>query len=124
MLDRQYQDRKAILIYAKWCNECEPQKSLQAKFTLYCRSHMFYRKGDLKTFQTCNFIKKETPTLVFLSEFLEIFNNTHWEKLSFTQFSTRIYWNSSLADSELFHMFTQSIKFFTFHCHILKSTNV
>ena len=79
MLDRQYQDRKAISIYAKWCNECEPQKSLQAKFTLYCRSHMFYRKGDLKTFKTCNFIKKETPTLVFLSEFLEIFNNTHWE---------------------------------------------
>ena len=29
----------------------------------------------------------------------------------------------SLAASNLFDMFTQSIKFYTFHCHILKSTD-
>ena len=35
----------------------------------------------------------------------------------FTQFSTR---NGRLAASDLFHMFTQSIKFYTFHYHVLK----
>ena len=34
------------------------------------------------------------------------------------------YKNSCLAASDLFHMFTQSMKFFTFHDHILKSTDV
>ena len=29
----------------------------------------------------------------------------------------------SVAASDLFHMFTQSTKFFTFHYHILKSTD-
>ena len=43
-------------------------------------------------------------------------NNTHREKLCFAQFTKRIYWNRSLADSDLFHMFTQSIKLYTFHC--------
>ena len=43
------------------------------------------------------------------------FNDTHREKLCFTQFSRRIY---------LFRMFTQSIKFYTSHCHILKGTDV
>ena len=38
-------------------------------------------------------------------------------KLCFTQFSTEI------AGSNLFHLFTQSIKFYTFHYHILKSTD-
>ena len=45
-------------------------------------------------------------------------------KLRFTQFSTRIYWNRSLAPSDLFHIFTQSIKFHWFQCHILKFTDV
>ena len=30
---------------------------------------------------------------------------------------------SSVAASDFFHMFTQSTKFFTFHYHILKSTD-
>ena len=44
------------------------------------------------------------------SELAKQFNNTHREKLSFTQFSTRIYCNTRLAASDLFYMFTQSIK--------------
>ena len=51
-------------------------------------------------------------------------NDTHREKLCFTHFSTRIYWNRSLAASDLFHMFTQPIKFYIFHCHILKSADI
>ena len=34
------------------------------------------------------------------------------------------YKNGCLAASYLFHMFTQSIKFYTFHYHVLKSTHV
>ena len=30
------------------------------------------------------------------------------------------YENCYFAASELFHMFTQSVKFYTFYCHILK----
>ena len=54
------------------------------------------------------------------------------EKLSFTQFITRIYWNRVLAAyvilwvlaaSDLFLMFTQSIKIYTFFRHILRSTD-
>ena len=58
----------------------------------------------------------------FLKGFLV--NDNHREKLYFTQFSARIYWNRSLAASELFLIFTQSIKLYAFHCHTLKSTNV
>ena len=34
------------------------------------------------------------------------------------------YKNGCLAASDLFHMFTQSIKFYTFHCHLLKRAEV
>ena len=45
-------------------------------------------------------------------------------KLCFTQFSTRIYWNRSLADSDLFPRFIQSINFYTLCYHMLKGTDV
>ena len=34
-------------------------------------------------------------------------NNTHREKMCFTQSNTRIYWNRSLATSYIFHMLTK-----------------
>ena len=37
------------------------------------------------------------------------------KNLCFTEFSTKIHWNTKLAASDFFHMFTQSIKFFKFH---------
>ena len=43
----------------------------------------------------------------------EILNDTHMEELTcFTEFSTKIHW---MAASDVFHMFTQSIKFFWFY---------
>ena len=42
------------------------------------------------------------------------------EKLCFTQFSTRIYLNTSLAVPDLCPMFTQSINFYVLYCHIIK----
>ena len=47
-------------------------------------------------------------------------NVNHREKLCFTEFSTRIYWNSSLVASGLFFLFTQSNKFYKFHWHGLR----
>ena len=51
---------------------------------------------------------KENPILTILTG----------KKLCFIQFSTRT------AASDLFHLFTQSIGFYTFHYHILKSADV
>ena len=42
-------------------------------------------------------------------------------KLCFTELSWWVYWNRSLASSEPFHLFTQSINFYTFHCRTLIS---
>ena len=51
---------------------------------------------------------------------IDLIDDTHKVKLYFTQFSTRIYLNRSLTTSDLFHVFTLSIKFYTFHCYIFK----
>ena len=51
---------------------------------------------------------------------IDLIDDTHKVKLYFTQFSTRIYLNRSLTASDLFHVFTLSIKFYTFHCYIFK----
>ena len=45
-------------------------------------------------------------------------------KTVLTQFSTRTFWNRSLATSNLFHMSTQSIDFYTFYCYILYDKDV
>ena len=45
------------------------------------------------------------------------------EKQCFTQFSARIYLNRSLTASDFFHMFTWSVKLYTFYCHMLKSAD-
>ena len=46
------------------------------------------------------------------------FNDTHADKLHFTQFITTV------AASDLFHMFTQSIKFYMIYYHVLKSADL
>ena len=56
-----------------------------------------------------------------ITEILKKSSAIHREKF---QFSTRISQNRILASSDLFDVFTLSIKFYTFHCHILKSTDV
>ena len=48
----------------------------------------------------------------------KLLNDTHREKLYFTQFSTRI------AAYDLFYVFRQSIKFYTFHYTYLMTTVV
>ena len=47
-------------------------------------------------------------------------NDTHKEKLFYSLQQK----NGGLAASHLFHMFTQSVKFYAFHYYVLKSTDV
>ena len=66
-----------------------------------------------------------TPKLSSLNNLCEIYRYSNRENCVFTHFGTKICWNSrSLAASDVFHMITQSIKLYTFHRHILKSTYV
>ena len=44
------------------------------------------------------------------------FVNLALKRLSFTEFSSKIHWNTRFAASHIFHRFTQSIKFFWLHC--------
>ena len=48
------------------------------------------------------------------------FNDTHWEKLFYSIHDK----DGCLATSDFFHMFTQLIKFYTFHYHVLKNIDV
>ena len=50
--------------------------------------------------------------IVFDASLIYAINGTHMENFCFTEFSTKIHWNTRLAASDVFHMFTQSIKFF------------
>ena len=47
-------------------------------------------------------------------------NDTHREKLFYSVQDK----NGCLAASDLFHMFTQSVKFYTFYYYVLKSSDV
>ena len=47
-------------------------------------------------------------------------NFNHREKLCFTEFSTRNYWNKRLVASGLFLLFTQPNKFYKFHWNMLR----
>ena len=47
-----------------------------------------------------------------------ILNAIHREKMCFTQSSTR------MAASDFFHVFIQSVKFYTFYHYVLNSTDV
>ena len=40
-----------------------------------------------------------------------------WKNLCFTEFVTKIHWNTRLAAPDVFFMFTKSIKFFQFDYH-------
>ena len=64
-------------------------------------------------------IRRLRDKALLLFDSLTMFIGKNW----FTEFSTKICSNRNFAGSDLFHMFTQSIKFSTFHCHLVKGTN-
>ena len=124
---------KVIIAMFYFCHSKDP--SIIMKNTLNSLSRSSHQRSGL----ACNFIKKETLAQVFFCEFCKIskstflhrtplmaassslyflektillMNDTHREKLVLIEFNTKIHWNSRLAASEVFHMFTQSIKFF------------
>ena len=73
-------------------------------------------KGIVMTsYNGCLLVRRGDHHWNWLSPDPKHFNDTHREKLCFTQFSTRIYWNRGLAVSDLFRVFTQSVKFYAVH---------
>ena len=74
---------------------------------------MFYGAGILKLWRRLDWILE-----------IDDINDTHWKKLCFNQFITRTYWRRSLAASGLFHVLTQSIKFFRYFLAIESSLKV
>ena len=63
-------------------------------------------------------LKKTAITLI-----LSNISNIHREKLCFIQLSTRTHRYRCLDAPDFFHIFTQFVKLFTFHCGILNSAN-
>ena len=62
-------------------------------------------------FQPATLLKKKLRHRCFpvnFAKFLTILTGN----MCFTEFSTKIHWNTRLATSDVFHMFTQSVKFF------------
>ena len=66
------------------------------------------------------FLQIKVSHVSLINEFIDecnikhLFKDTHRKKL----FYSIQYENSCLAASDLFHMFTQSIKFYTFYYHV------
>ena len=100
-------------------------QSLQKSFHIRCRgniSNLKSCKGDVHTANTK--LIKDQRTLstsnnalslgVELINSEHVSNDTHREKPCLTQFIIR------MAASDIFHMFTKSINFYTFHYHSLK----
>ena len=80
--------------------------------------------------KSCFTLQLWIVSLSVLNLYMCSFNETHLEKLCFTQYSTKVFWKRRLTAFDfdsyllLIHMFGQSIAFYAFHCHILKSADV
>ena len=66
-------------------------------------------------------LSNRTPSVAASAFSLQVINNTHRVKTVFNSIESK---NGCLATSDFFRMFTQSIKFYTFHYYVLKSTDV
>ena len=91
-----------------------------------CRGGLYAQLGLWKWRRTYYFVENSAHFALEIDLLLTVLSNferevalddTHREKLCFTQFSTR---HGCLAASHLFHMFTHSNKFYTFHYHVLR----
>ena len=83
---------------------------------------LFLKYGRLNTFGIAAFSETLGTAIIYqrfpcILRKCYFFNDTHRE-------NSIQYNNGCLAPSDLFHMFTQSIKFYKFHCYVLKSTDV
>ena len=90
----------SFLFNAFWAYKTSKWKSLVCILCTFLCVESFCKKKDLKLFLITFFI-------LLL-------------KLCFTQFSTRIYWNTSLPAPDLFPVFTQSINLCILYCHKIK----
>ena len=80
-----------------------PKKSHTVKFAQRIKNKKTRRKFSVSRAKFCVFFKSST---------FSAFSDTHRERLVFYSIQYRNGW---LAAPDLFHMFRQSIKFYTFH---------
>ena len=80
-----------------------PKKSHTVKFAQRVKNKKTRRKFSVSRAKFCVFFKSST---------FSAFSDTHRERLVFYSIQYRNGW---LAAPDLFHMFRQSIKFYTFH---------
>ena len=90
-----------ITFWGKILSWCFPAKRGQNDPKI--RFFKFYKKLILRIFLI--FLHKVAIAYIDLTILA-------WKNLCFTEFSTKIHWNTRLAAADVFHMFTQSIKFF------------
>ena len=88
-----------------FCKKMEYDKSVRRNLILFWTSLHWFEES----LRNISWNLKMWTAKLSYSKF---FNSASREKLIFTQFSTKIYWNKSLAASNLFYMITQSIKFY------------
>ena len=100
-----------------WSFSLKMSSITEAKSAVSCGfDHIYFRILVWKTSFIVTWIVQASPfffdfgTYSFL---LSLFNNTHTEELVlyWIQYK-KIHWNTRLAASDVFHMFTKSIKFF------------
>ena len=81
--------------------------------TLYCSGFASFIMSSLERFQSFAFLTFSywsMRSLTILTGKVQQFSTIHSVQYS----------NGCLAASDLFHMFTQPIKFYKFHCHVLR----
>ena len=120
-----FRARKSFLLQYFWSVIKETKIFLLGMQTIAChvkcRNFLVTLLWDVR--HDTSTIVRDYYTLLFPSVFCQPApppspTDTHRENI-ITQLNTRIYWNKSLAAPDVFHMLTQSIKFYTFQCQIL-----
>ena len=116
-------DNLEMMIYLRKCDNCKMQRLGKCWHLHILVSPSFYLCGvysnsDIKvshsTFRAI--LKRNIQQGKSMSKLLK---NLTGKTVFFTQSSSR-----SLVAFDLFYMFRKSIKFYAFHCHIFRSTDV
>ena len=94
-------------------------------WNISCSSHIsekLFSEESCKTEQCWPFVDRGSMLTKVSLKLSDTLKDTQRETLFYSIQYKNLF--ISLTASDIFHVFTQTIKFYTFHCHILKSTDV
>ena len=101
-LARKRTDQKNYLLYQQTTSLCSISCLMVFKISGNYEQKFFWKTS----LETCLFITR----FLFFNRSFELTILT-WKNFCFTEFSTKIHWNTRLAASDIFHMFTQLSSF-------------